>query len=49
MIKKGSPYVSIYYCTPQLVREQQLKSKLTGQLQKAASKAKAKESRKKDV
>ena len=42
-------YVSIYYRTPQLVREQQLKSIFSGQLQKAVSEAKAKASRKKDV
>ena len=42
-------YVNIYYRTPQLVREQQLKFIFSGQLQKAASEAKAKASRKKDV
>jgi len=44
-------YVNIHYRTPQLVREQQLKSIFTGRLQKAASeaKAKAKASSKKDV
>ena len=42
-------YVNIHYRTTQLVREQQLKSIFSSQLQKAASEAKAKASRKKDV
>jgi hypothetical protein len=42
-------YVNIHYRTPQLVREQQLKSIFSGQLQKAVSEAKAKASRKNDV
>ena len=42
-------YVNIYYRTPQLIREQQLKFIFSSQLGKTASEAKAKASHKKDV
>lgn len=42
-------YVNIYYRTPQLVREKQLESILGNQLGKAASEAKTRASRRKDV
>ncbi len=42
-------YTNIHYRTPQLIREQQLKSIFNSQFKTAVSDAKAKASRKKDV
>jgi hypothetical protein len=39
-------YVNIHYRTPQLIRQQQLQSVITGQLPKAAAEAKAKAAQK---